>query len=555
MTKRKIKTMTKIFCMFFVLMMMPHWGYSQEMPPLDPQQLEAMMEDEIRNEQTGEWPPLDPEQFEEMMENDFTNQRTPPPIEANIPFKKSTINVKQPNILDLLDLKNMEILDVLKLISQKSGRNIIASQGVRGKVTVYLKDIEVQEALKIIVDAYGWVYTADGSIIKIMTKVEYIEKYGSPFGQDLETIILKLRHANAADITVILDQIKSKFGKIIVDPKSSSIVLIDKKEKINEMKKIVEQLDIPIQSKVFALNYAKAEEVSAKVSDILTPSVGQIKYDTQTNTVIVSDTPQKLEEVTQVLDAFDQKHKEVHIEAKIMQIALNDEHKLGIDWEAMVSDFHNLDLVSDFDLLGVSEKRGKLSIGTLSSDNYTALIEALDTVGVTDILASPSITAINNHEAKILVGSTEPYVTSTTTTPASGPTTVAESVNFIEVGVKLYVTPTIHNDGFITMKIKPEISSVVSSLTTSNNNTIPIVETSEAETTVLVKDKVTIVIGGLIKDEKIATTKKIPILGDIPYLGVLFKSVTDKVSKTEIVIFLTPEIITGDVVDEDDDFI
>ena len=149
-----------------------------------------------------------------------------------------------------------------------------------------------------------------------------------------------------------------------------------------------------------------------------------------------------------------------------------------------------------------------------------------------------------------MVGSTLPYVTTTTTTPASGPTTTAESVNFIDVGVKLFVTPTIHTDDFITMKIKPEVSSVTSSLTSSNNNKIPIVETSEAETVVTVKDGVTIVIGGLIKDEKLSTVRKIPILGDLPLVGLAFRNQEQSMKKTELVIFLTPKIMTGDVADE-----
>jgi general secretion pathway protein D len=178
-------------------------------------------------------------------------------------------------------------------------------------------------------------------------------------------------------------------------------------------------------------------------------------------------------------------------------------------------------------------------------------VEALETVGETNILSSPRIMAVNNQEARILVGSTEPYVTSTTTTPSSGPTTTAESVNFIDVGVKLYVTPTIHEDDFITMKIRPEVSSVTSNLTTSNNNTIPIVETSEAETVVNVKDGVSVIIGGLIKEEAINTTKKVPLLGNIPILGMAFRSTNNSKSKTEIVIFLTPRIVSGDVEDQE----
>jgi general secretion pathway protein D len=166
---------------------------------------------------------------------------------------------------------------------------------------------------------------------------------------------------------------------------------------------------------------------------------------------------------------------------------------------------------------------------------------------VTNILSSPRITALNNEEAKILVGSTEPYVTTTTTTPATGAVTTAESVNFIDVGVKLFVTPVIHDDDYITMKIKPEVSSVTRFVTTGNKNTIPVVETSEAETTVMVKNGVTIVIGGLIKDEKIASVSKVPILGDIPLIGLAFKNTDEILRKTELVIFLTPQIISGDV--------
>ena len=253
-----------------------------------------------------------------------------------------------------------------------------------------------------------------------------------------------------------------------------------------------------------------------------------------------------MEEIKNIISAFDQKDKQVLIEAKIVQIVLSDEFKLGIDWQAILRNYEELTFTSDFDVLSAVDKSGKVSVGTIDNSNYEIVLQALSTVGVTDILSSPSITAVNNQEAKILVGSTEPYVTSTTTTPSSGPVTTAESVNFIDVGVKLYVTPTIHQDGFVTLKIKPEVSTVTDTLETSNNNTIPIVETSEAETTVLVKDGITIVIGGLIKEEKTKTTKKVPFLGDIPLINIAFKSENDSVSKTELVIFLTPHIVSGD---------
>jgi type II secretory pathway component GspD/PulD (secretin) len=265
---------------------------------------------------------------------------------------------------------------------------------------------------------------------------------------------------------------------------------------------------------------------------------------------VIKDTAQKLAHIEEVIAAFDRREREVLIEAKIIQINLSDSFKLGVDWKKIVSDFHELTFSSNFDVLQTGEKRGTLSIGTVGTDNdYWALIQALETVGTTDILSSPRIMTLNNQEARILVGSSEPYVTSTTVTPSTGATTTSETVNFIEVGVKLFVTPTIHEDDFITMKIKPEVSSVRETITTGSNNTVPIVETSEAETTIMVKDGVTIVIGGLIREQKNMTTRKVPFLGDLPYLGVAFRSESKDSSKNEIAIFVTPTIVTGDASD------
>ena len=504
-------------------------------------------QEQVSPGETGNAPPVAEEYRPEELSS--------PPIISVQPLSAARIHLAEGSlkgggekqVIDVLDLKNMDILDVLKLISQKSGLNIIAGQDVRGRITVFLKDIEVMDALKIIVESYGWAYVKDGGIFKVMTAAEYEAKYERKFGQNTETRIKQLLFVKASDVATILNEVKSRAGKIISEDKSGTVILIDDPKKIDAMEEIIENIDVPVETEVFDLGYAKAEDISSKIGEVLTPAIGSMKFDERSNKVVISDTAQTLAKIRRIIDAFDEKDKQVLIEARIIQIALNDEHKMGVDWEGIIRDFHSLDLTSNFDVLTSTDKAGRLSIGTLASDDYTALFEALDTVGTTNILSSPRITAVNNKEAKILVGSTEPYVTTTTTTPSSGPTTTAESVNFIDVGVKLYVTPTIHDDGFVTMKIKPEVSSVTSNLTTSNNNTIPVVETSEAETTVMVKNGVSIVIGGLIKEEKIKSTRKVPFLGDIPVMGFAFRSQNDEVSKTEIVIFLTPTIITGDV--------
>lgn len=447
----------------------------------------------------------------------------------------------------MLDIKNMDVIDVLKLISQKTGINIISSQDITGRISVYLKDIDAEKALGIIVESHNWAFKKEDGVIKVMTEKEFEERYGYKFGEKITTRIEKLAFAKAGEVNAILNQIKSPSGKVVVDEKSNTLIIKDTPGKIDEIRAIIKRIDVPTESRVYELAYASAEEIAEKIREAATPGVGKIKFDKRSNTLVVTDTLARIAEMELIINTFDKKERVVQIDAKIISVLLSDEYKWGIDWQAMAREYHDLSAAGNFDLLGANDKQGTLSIGTLADDNYTAMVQALETVGDTSILSNPSITTVSNREAKILVGSEEPYVTSTTTTTASGPSTTAESVNFIEVGVKLFVTPVIHKDDFITIKINPEVSSVVRTVTTGNNNIIPVVETSQAETTVTVKDGVTIVIGGLIKEEDIGEDKQVPILGKIPVLGYAFKSKNALKRKTEIVILLKPKIVTGDV--------
>jgi len=464
---------------------------------------------------------------------------------------KRRVSLKDKIILDVLDLEGMDINDVLKLIAKKSGLNIVAGKNIAGKVTIYLKEVDVADALRIILESHDMAFVEEDNIVKVMMDKDYELTYGHKFEDKTAVRIVQLKYANATEIMATLNQMRSIIGKIIADQKSNTLVLMDTPEKLAAMEFLLEGIDVPVKTETFHLSYTKAEDITPKIIEAITKNVGMVNSDKRTNKIIVTDTPQKLDEIRNLVSTFDTQQREVSIEAKIIQVVLSDQYKMGIDWQAIVADWHGFNWQSDLDVLGgdttaPSDKRGKVSIGTLSSDDYTILLEALQTVGTTNILSSPRITVLNNEEAKILVGSTEPFVTTTTTTPATGAATTAESVNFIDVGVKLFVTPTIHNDDFITMKVKPEVSTVTRFLTTSQNNTIPVVETSEAETTVMVKDGVTIVIGGLIKDEKIDTRKRVPVLANVPLLGALFRNRDDLVRKTELVIFLTPRIISGD---------
>jgi type II secretory pathway component GspD/PulD (secretin) len=186
-----------------------------------------------------------------------------------------------------------------------------------------------------------------------------------------------------------------------------------------------------------------------------------------------------------------------------------------------------------------------MHLGIVDSNRDMDLVmKYLKTLGQTRILSNPKLVVVNNQEAKIHIGEKQAYVT-TTTTAGQATSTIAEEVNFVDVGIQLSVTPNINDDGYITMKVKPEISSVSSVLITPTNNKIPIIDTSLTETTVMMKDATTLIIGGLRKEEKTSSSEGLPLVGRIPFLGNLFKSATFKTERTELIVMMTPHIISG----------
>ena len=441
-----------------------------------------------------------------------------------------------------LDIKGMDIIDVLKMLAAKTDLNLVIDKNVAGRVTVFLKDVNPGEALDVILASNDLVQTKGSGITRIMTGQDYEQLFGTKFYNAREMRRIPLKYAKPQDMLLVLNQIKSSVGSIVTDEGTNTLILYDTKEKNEAMTKMVESMDAPLETKAFKLSYARAQDVASCLQDVVTKNIASIKIDARSNQVIITDYETKLKKIKEMVATLDERTKEVQIDAKIIQVNLNDKASLGIDWEYVLN--KKLNVRGMFGQV-ISTTGNKWTIGaTLPAEHndYSAVIEALKTSGETKILSSPRLTVTNNEAAKILVGSKQVYVT-TSAVQSQTTTETAESVSFVDVGVKLFVTPTISHDGFISMKVRPEVSSVVQNYKTASGNIIPIVETSEAETTVLAQDGATIVIGGLMKEEKIKTVNKIPFIGDIPFLGVLFRNSVDETKKTELVIFLTCKIL------------
>jgi len=491
----------------------------------------------------------------------------------NHTLAQPAVSSQSQNIQKLsLDIKGMDILDVFRLLSMRGGINIIAGKNVTGKVTLFLKDVDIWDAFEMLVAANGLAYEKRGNIIYVMTQRDYELMYGKKYEDKRIVKSIKLKYVKASDVSKAVSQLKTNIGRVIADETSDTIILMDIPSTVEDMERVAKELDIPLTTKVYSLQYATADTLKDKLSEMLTANIGSIRIDERTNKVAITDLGEKMPAFDKIISAFDEKHKEVLIEAKILQITLNDDYSMGINWDGVFTtmrhQLHQLATVgvnlkysdqnSIIPTTTSSESGGALQIGQLSSEGYQAVVQALREYGQTNLLSSPRIVALNNEEAKILVGTNQPYATRSISQTSGGASNIeGEEVTFIDLGIKLNVTPTINDDNYITMKIKPEISSKTGDYEImSSTNLIPIVKTTTTETTVMVKDGATILIGGLIEENIRESTREVPGLARIPFLGRLFRSETrgsgdsTNPEKTELVIFLTPHIISGDRTEE-----
>ncbi|MCM8801375.1 MAG: hypothetical protein NC912_05155, partial [Candidatus Omnitrophica bacterium] len=417
---------------------------------------------------------------------------------------------------------------------------------------------------------------------------EYKALYGKSFFDTRQVMVFRLKYAIPEQAFNLLDALKSDIGRLLVEPESGTVLLMDTPENIEEAKKALEALEQKSSIRIFSLKYAKAKDVEEQLKAQLDlKKVGTIKADERTNQVIVQALPERMDKIRELILGLDKKTKAVLVDTKIIKIKLSDELSSGIEWEGLfkVVTQNGMTYVGSYPfsliqssaattwksreqvLAGLGGSVGaypfsgttgnftgakitpgeRMHVGIIDNKrDFDVLIKYLQTLGKTKILSNPTLAVVNNQEAKIHVGERRAYVTTTTTTSATT-TTVSEAITYIDIGVRLSITPMINEEGYVTMKIKPEISSVVGNVTTSSNNLIPIIDTSAAETTVIAKDGATIVIGGLGKEEKVETIEQIPVLGRVPLLGFFFRSKTQKLERTELLILLTPIITEGDM--------
>lgn len=415
-----------------------------------------------------------------------------------------------------LNFQNINIRAVLQLLADFTGINMVVSDKVQGDITLRLNDTPWDQALDIILTTQG------------------------------------------------LD--KRKAGNVmLIDTKAS----LDKKEE-DELKsqQSIEKLE-PIRSDLIQINYAKAADIALLIKDkqnsLLSPR-GKISVDARTNTLWIQDTGLKIEEVRDLIKQLDIAVKQVQIEARIVEVNKDFSQDLGIKWgiskpshlsgtlnganqlaqgipPAFIesapprqllpySDRLNLDLVAA--PTGATPASLGIALAKLGDGILLDLeLSALESQGQAELISSPSLITTNQQAAVIQSGKEIPYQEST----SSGATAVA----FKKAVLSLKVIPQITPDGKILMDL--QINQDSDSGERVNN--VPIILTKQIQTNVLVNNGQTIVLGGIYKQDKTKAVKRIPFLGELPVVGILFSNKQVNIRNEELLIFITPRIITN----------
>ncbi len=309
----------------------------------------------------------------------------------------------------------------------------------------------------------------------------------------IEVKVIPLLHAEASSLIDALGQMKSPDGEVSYNEADRTIVLKDVPGQIEAMSAFIKKIDILLETGIFALEYVQAADIAASIEAALTEDIGQAEFDEEANSIVVTDTPVKIGKIKKLIRKLDLFNVEVSIASRILKIVLNDEHPVGVDWEAIVSAYQELALFE-----GGEEDVKQLGLGTVSQEDYDILLEALDTVGAVRTVAQDDIRTENE---------------------ATG--TISSRMSLSRgKEVQFYLTPSIKKEEPLEVGITMK-------------------EADEDNVTVQMKNGETIVIGGLFENVMVASTWKIPLLGDLPLLGFVFRNEGEESRKAETITFLT----------------
>ena len=435
-----------------------------------------------------------------------------PVVKAPSPQPKAVEAVNPLDERVELHVKDADLLTELRLLAEQHRLNIIAGKDVSGKVTADLYDVTIEQALRAILEMNGYGLRRAGDFIYVYTKAQLRE--------------VEQAEAKVETRTYLLNYINVDDAREVIKPALSKSAVV--------------------------ASTLRAKAGIPSGSDV----VGGDDYGLQ-DMLVVTDFVDNQTKVGEILKKVDVRPKEVLVEATILQVTLDDDTSLGVDFNVLAGvDFKDITLASAMTVANPNAIAGTATatqaqipfgrvgtagfapagtgfqVGVMTND-VSVFVQALEEVKDVNVLSNPKVLALNKQRSEVLVGRRLGYRTTTTTT-----TSEVETIEFLDTGTQLQFRPFISDDGFIRMEVHPKVAD--GDISASG---LPREETTEVTCNVMVRDGHTIVIGGLFDESTTVDKLQVPGLGNLPLVGALFRKDHQSTLRHEIIFLLTPHII------------
>jgi len=458
-----------------------------------------------------------------------------------------------------LDFQDIEVRSVLQIIAEFTSLNLVASDTVTGNITLWLDDVPWDQALEIILKAKGLDKRQEGNVLMVAPAAEIAEQERLQVEANkqlqelapLETTFVRIKYADAAEIFELFTAsrgdegqsssggregnatttILSERGSAIVDERTNTIILTDTEDKINAFKRLIDEIDVPIKQVLIEARIVIANTDFKKELGVTWGLAGIEKL---TGGTIGSPFGDKTL-------GFSGRRSGLTPGAGVKETFTYSADEIETDDDGITTYTRNYDIGLGDSLavdLGVDNPTGSFSLGYLT-DNFLIDLElsALESDGFGEIVSQPKVLTGDKQQAVIKSGTEIAYQKAT----SSG----ATSIEFKEAVLQLEVTPQITPDNRIIMDLLVSQDSVGAFTPTGE----PSIDITQIETQALVGNGQTLVLGGIFQTEEVNGTDKVPLLGDLPFLGKLFRNDLRNIEKREILIFITPKIIDDNLLD------
>ncbi len=391
-----------------------------------------------------------------------------------------------------MEIQNEDILVVLEMLAKQGNLNILPSKNVQGKVSATLHGVDVETALDAILKSAGYVARREGDFIFVGTPEDF-QVFEQPQGK-IATRVYRPRYIPAAELQALIQPL------------------------------LTEQVGVA--------TVTSPAETGIESDDT---QAGGDAY-AGADLVVVRDYESVLEQIDQLIVEIDIRPIQVAIEAMILSVEIDDDDKLGVDFELLRNKGHiRFGIGTPLSSLDGMQLNGGLKIGFLDS-SIAAFLQALETVKDTNVIAAPRLMVLNKHRAAIQIGKSQGYVSTTITETAA-----TQTVEFLDTGTLLRLRPFVCGNNLIRMEIHPELSD--GEVQELAGFTVPQKDITQVTTNVMVRDGCTVIIGGLFREQLVNDSSQVPLLGNLPLVGAAFRTRTEQINREEIIVLITPRVV------------